>query len=349
MDRLVYLLRRLFLLIPTFLGITIVCFALTRFLPGGPVEMRMMRLKGIEAAGETSSTAAASQVTEDYRRELEAQFGFDKPLVRQYWDWLVVNRMGLNLPSYDYPNKTAWELIRSRIPISLSFGLAAFVLTYLICIPLGIAKALRHRQAFDAVSSVLVFVAYAIPSFALAIVLKTCLCGTVEGFPDVFPLGGVASDFDLEPTAWAAFVDRAWHMALPVVCYVAGSFAMLTLLMKNSLLDQISADYVRTVIAKGASRRRAIWGHAFRNALIPIATGLGPMVGLLFAGSIIIETIFEIPGMGRLSWDALIGRDYAVFLALLALTSLFQLAGNLISDVLYMVIDPRIDFSRRRT
>ena len=257
--------------------------------------------------------------------------------------------MGLNLPSYDYPNKTAWELIRSRIPISLSFGLAAFVLTYLICIPLGIAKALRHRQAFDAVSSVLVFVAYAIPSFALAIVLKTCLCGTVEGFPDVFPLGGVASDFDLEPTAWAAFVDRAWHMALPVVCYVAGSFAMLTLLMKNSLLDQISADYVRTVIAKGASRRRAIWGHAFRNALIPIATGLGPMVGLLFAGSIIIETIFEIPGMGRLSWDALIGRDYAVFLALLALTSLFQLAGNLISDVLYMVIDPRIDFSRRRT
>lgn len=349
MDRLVYLLRRLCLLIPTFLGITVVCFALTRFLPGGPVEVRMMRLKGMgAAAGESASNAAASQVSDDYRRELEAQFGFDKPIVRQYWDWLVVNRMGMNLPSYDYPNKTAWELIRSRIPVSIWFGLAAFVLTYLICIPLGIAKALRHRQAFDAVSSILVFVAYAIPSFALAIVLKTCFCGTVEGMPDVFPLGGVASDFDVDPTAWGAFVDRAWHMVLPVACYVAGSFAMLTLLMKNSLLDQISADYVRTVIAKGASRRRAIWCHAFRNALIPIATGIGPMVGLLFAGSIIIETIFEIPGMGRLSWDALIGRDYAVFLALLALTSLFQLAGNLISDVLYMIIDPRIDFSRRR-
>jgi microcin C transport system permease protein len=136
-------------------------------------------------------------------------------------------------------------------------------------------------------------------------------------------------------------------MALPVACYVAGGFAMLTLLMKNSLLDQISADYVRTVIAKGATRRRAIWAHAFRNALIPVATGVGSMISLMFAGSIIIETIFEIPGMGRLSWDALIGRDYAVFLALTALTAMFQLVGNLVSDVLYMIIDPRIDFSKK--
>ena len=251
------------------------------------------------------------------------------------------------IPSYDYPDRTAWQLIRSRIPVSIGFGLASFVLTYLICIPLGIVKALRHRKAFDAVSSVLVFMAYAIPSFALAMVLKMAFCGTVEGLFDIFPLGGLSSDFDLEPSLWIAALDRIWHMALPVACYVAGSFAMLTILMKNSLLDQISADYVRTVIAKGASRRRAVWRHAFRNALIPIATGLGPMVGLLFAGSIIIESIFEIPGMGRLSWDALVGRDYSVFLALLALTASFQLIGNLISDMLYMLIDPRIDFSRR--
>ena len=282
-----------------------------------------------------------------YRQQLERQFGFDRPICEQYWNWLVVNRMGMDLPSYDYPNKTAWQLIRSRIPVSLWFGLASFVLTYLVCVPLGIAKALRHRQPFDAVSSVLVFVAYAVPSFAFAMVLKMCLCGTVEGLWDVFPLGGISSDFDLEPSFWTWFVDRAWHMVLPVVCYVCGSFAMLTLLMKNALLDQISADYIRTVIAKGATRRRAIWGHAFRNALIPIATGLGPMVGLLFAGSIIIETIFEIPGMGRLSWDALIGRDYAVFLALLALTASLQLVGNLVSDVLYMLIDPRIDFGKK--
>ena len=349
MERFSYLVRRLLLVIPTFVGITLVCFALTRFLPGGPVEMRLMRMKGVSAGGEVAAAQAAgrNQVTEDYRRQLEAQFGFDKPLAVQYWDWLVVNRMGMALPSYDYPDRTAWQLIKSRIPVSLWFGLASFLLTYLICIPLGIAKALRHRQTFDAVSSVVVFVAYAIPSFALAMLLKTAFCGTVEGLFDLFPIGGLGSDFDFEPSWSASLLDRAWHMALPVACYVAGSFAMLTLLMKNSLLDQIAADYVRTVIAKGATRRRAIWGHAFRNALLPIATGFGSMISLLFAGSIIIETIFEIPGMGRLSWDALVGRDYAVFLALLTLTASFQLVGNLVSDLAYMLIDPRIDFSRR--
>lgn len=354
LNRLSYLIRRLILVVPTFVGITIVCFALTRFLPGGPVEIRLMRMKGLAAqgggAGEAAAAttaAGASGVTASYRKELEAQFGFDKPLLRQYWDWLVVNRMGLTLPSYDYPDKTAWQLIRSRIPVSVSFGLAAFVLTYLVCVPLGVAKALRHRQAFDAVSSLVVFAAYAVPSFAFAMLLKTLFCGTVEGFWDVFPLGGLSSDFDVEPSFLVRLADRAWHMALPVVCYVAGSFAMLTLLMKNSLLDQIAADYVRTVIAKGATRRRAIWLHAFRNALIPLATGFGSMIGLLFAGSIVIETIFEIPGMGRLSWDALIGRDYAVFLALLALTASCQLIGNLLSDLLYLLIDPRIDFSRK--
>lgn len=350
MDRLAYLARRLLLVIPTFIGITIVCFTLTRFLPGGPVEMRLMRLKGLGgggAAGESAATASASYVSEKYKQQLEKQFGFDKPIYEQYYDWLVRNKMGMTLPSYDYPNKTAWQLIKSRIPVSIWFGLVSFVLTYLVCVPLGIAKALKHRQVFDAGSSLIVFIAYAIPSFALGMMLKMFFCGTVEGFGDIFPLGGISSDFVVPPTTWEWFCDRAWHMAMPICCYVAGSFAMLTLLMKNSLLDQISTDYVRTVIAKGATRRRAIWGHAFRNALIPIATGLGPMIGVLFAGSIIIETIFEIPGMGRLSWDALIGRDYAVFLALLALTASFQLIGNLISDVLYMLIDPRIDFSKK--
>jgi len=347
MDRLAYLVRRLLLVIPTFLGVTVLCFSLTRFLPGGPVEMRLMRLKGLAAAGTVAATATAgrNQVTEEYRRQIERQYGFDRPLVRQYWDWLVVNRVGMNLPSYDFPDKTAWQLIRSRLPVSVWFGLASFLLTYLICIPLGIAKALRHRQTFDTVSSVVVFVAYAVPSFALAMILKMVLCGTTEGLFDLFPIGGLASDFDIEPSFGVMLADRAWHMVLPIACYVAGSFAMLTLLMKNSLLDQISADYVRTVIAKGATRRRAIWGHAFRNALIPIVTGIGPMVGFLFAGSMIIETIFEIPGMGRLGWDALIGRDYSVFLALLALTAGFQLLGNLLSDMLYMIIDPRINFN----
>lgn len=336
-------------MVPTFIGITLACFALTRFLPGGPVEIRVARMKGVAAqsgGGETSA-AGASQISEEYRKELEKNFGFDRPLFEQYWNWLVVNRMGMDLPSYDYPDKTAWQLISSRIPVSLWFGLSSFVLTYLICIPLGIAKALRHRQAFDSVSSLIVFTAYAIPSFALAMLLKMLFCGTVEGFWNFFPLGGISGDFDFDPTTWEYLKDRAWHMAMPVACYVVGSFAMLTLLMKNSLLDQISADYIRTVIAKGATRRRAIWGHALRNALIPVATGFGSVISFLFAGSIIIETVFEIPGMGRLSWDALNGRDYSVFLALLSLTATFQLVGNLISDVLYMIIDPRIDFSKK--
>ncbi len=346
MDRINYLIRRLLLVIPTFLGITMVCFALTRFLPGGPVEIRLMRMKAM-GNNEAGGGAAITQVTKEYRDQLNHQFGFDKPIYVQYWDWLVTNRMGLTLPSYDHPQKTSWELISSRIPVSLWFGLVSFVLTYLVCIPLGIAKALRHRQAFDVVSSFVVFVAYAVPAFTLAMVLKMCCCGTVEGLGDWFPLGGLASDFDVPPSWGVAFIDRVWHICLPVTCYVAGNFAMLTLLMKNSLLDQISSDYVRTVIAKGASRRRAIWAHAFRNALIPVATGFGSMFSVFFAGSVIIERIFEIPGMGRLSLDALEGRDYTVFLALLALTSLAMLIGTLISDLLYMLIDPRIDFSKK--
>ncbi len=349
MDTIAYLIRRMLLAIPTFIGITVVCFSLTRFLPGGPVEMRLMRMKGMDGGGAAvqRQTGGAQQVGEEYRRQLEAQFGFDKPIYEQYYDWLVVNRMGLRLPSYDYPNKTAFALIKERIPVSIWFGAASFLLTYLICIPLGIAKAVKHRKMFDTVSSLIIFTSYAIPSFALAMMLKTLFCGTVEGLLDIFPLGGIESEFDIDPGFWARFADRAWHMVLPVACYVAGSFAMLTLMMKNSLLDQISADYVRTVIAKGATRRRAIWCHAFRNALLPVATGFGSIISFLFAGSIVIETIFEIPGMGRLSWDALIGRDYAVFLALLALTASFQLVGNLVSDILYMLIDPRIDFSKK--
>ena len=344
MDRFSYLARRMLLVFPTFLGITAVCFLLTRFLPGGPVEMKLNAMRGIGGAS-ASAMSAAGEVPEEQRKALEKEYGFDKPLLTQYWTWLVDKRCGMRAKSYSEPSKTAWGQIKSRIPVSLWFGLCSFVLTYLVCIPLGIAKALRHRQAFDVASSLVVFVAYAIPSFALAMTLKTCFCGTVEGMPDLFPIGGMSSDFAEDPGFWEWFKDRAWHMFLPVCCYVAGSFAMLALMMKNSLLDQIASDYVRTVIAKGATRRRAIWLHAFRNALVPVATGFGSVISLLFAGSIVIETIFEIPGMGRLSYDALVGRDYAGFLALLALTASFQLAGNLISDFLYMLVDPRIDFS----
>jgi len=343
MNRLSYLIRRLLLVIPTFLGITVVCFSLTRLLPGGPVDIKLMQMRNL-GAGAEGAAGAVQQVTEEYREELKKQFGFDRPVRVQYYDWLVTKRMGMNIHSYDYPNRTAWQLISKRIPVSLWFGITSFLLTYLICIPLGIAKALRHRQTFDVISSLIVFVGYAIPAFALAMVLKMLFCGTVEHFWDIFPLSGFGSD-EASLLPWhQRLADYAWHMALPVACYVSGNFAMLTLMMKNSLLDQVASDYVRTVLAKGATRQRAIWGHAFRNALIPIATGFGGILSVLFAGSIIIENIFEIPGMGRLSLDALEGRDYAVFMALLALTSVLQLLGNLVSDFCYMLIDPRIHF-----
>jgi microcin C transport system permease protein len=220
MNRFAYLVRRLLLVIPTFLGITLVCFALTRLLPGGPVDIQLMKMRnigGMEGKGNT----ATLRVTDEYREELKKQFGFDQPLAVQYWDWLVNKRMGLKIYSYDYPNRTAWDLIASRIPVSLWFGVIGFLLSYLVCIPLGIAKALRHRQRFDAFSSLVVFAGYAIPSFALGMVLKMFFSGTVEQFWDLFPLGGYQSDLaeTLPFGAWLA--DRAWHLALPVTCYVA--------------------------------------------------------------------------------------------------------------------------------
>ena len=343
MDRKGYLLRRLLLAVPTFLGITLACFALTRALPGGPVEMRIARMRAI--GGEGGATAArVASVTESQRAELNRQFGFDRPFLAQYGRWLVRDRMGLAMASYDYPDRTAWDLVKSRFPVSLTFGIAGTLLAYLVCIPLGIAKALRHGSRFDAATSLVVFAGYALPSFAAGMILKTLFCGTVDGLWDWFPLGGVSS-VESGPW-WTLLADRVRHMALPVLCYVAGSFAVLTLMMKNSLLDQIGADYMRTVAAKGASTRRAIWGHALRNALIPIATGFGSLLMVLFAGSVVIESVFEIPGMGRLSLDALNGRDYAVFMAILALTATAQLIGNLVSDLCYMWIDPRIHFGK---
>jgi len=344
MERMDYFIRRLLLVVPTFLGITFLCFVLCQFVPGGPVEQMLMRMKGIGAAEVGPRGEAASALSEEQRKAIEAYFGFDKPLPVRYWEWLVRNHMGLTMPSYKFPNKTAWQLIRDRLPVSLIFGIAGFVLSYVVCIPLGIAKAIRHGSRFDAASSIVVFIGYATPPFALGMLLKMLFCGTVDGLWDVFPLGGFVSDnFDmlsLPEKVRGVFM----HMFLPVLCYVVGNFAVLTLLMKNSLLEQISSDYVRTVLAKGGSLRRAIWGHAFRNALIPIATGFGGILTVMFAGSVIIEQVFEIPGMGRLGLEVIVGRDYPVFMAILALTSILGLLGNILSDFCYVLIDPRINF-----
>lgn len=346
MERLAYFIRRLLLIIPTFLGITIICFGITQFVPGGPVEQMIMKMKGLSAGEGARGTDHSAAISADYRRQLEAHFGFDQPFHRRYTRWLLADRLGMRMESYKYPNKNAWQLISERFPVSLVFGITGFLLSYLVCIPLGIAKALRHGNRFDLVSSAVVFIGYAIPPFAFGMVLKMAFCGTVDHLWDLFPVAGFTSDrFDTLPLAGKA-LDLARHMFLPVLCYVVGNFAVLTLLMKNSLLDQVGRDYIRTVLAKGGSPRRAIWGHALRNALIPIATGFGGILTVMFAGSVIIEQVFEIPGMGRLSLEAIVGRDYAVFMGILSLTSILGLLGNVLSDLCYVLIDPRINFEK---
>ena len=349
-----YVLKRLALMVPTFLGTTALCFLLTALVPGGPVERQLSRMRGLGGAPGGAAVAAAAAardgghaaLSEEMRKDLEKSFGFDKPLPVRYWNWLVRDRCGLCARSIQYTDRTAWDLVASRIPVSLWFGVPGFFLAYLVCIPLGIAKAVRRGTAFDLASSAVVFAGYAIPAFALGMLLKTLLCGTSEAFWDVFPLGGFESDGFASMPPGAKVADRLSHMVLPVACYMAGSFAMLTLLVKNSLLDQLGADYVRTVLARGASLRRAVWGHALRNALVPVATGFGGVLVVFFAGSVVVESVFDIPGMGKLSLEALETRDYPVFLGLLSVTSVLGLAGQLLSDLAYVAIDPRVRFSK---
>jgi microcin C transport system permease protein len=346
MERMEYFLRRLLLLIPTFIGITLICFIIIQFVPGGPVEQMIMKMKGASTGEAGKGSSSAAIIPPEYRKQIEIHFGFDKPFYKRYLKWLITDRLGMRMESYKFPNKTAWQLIRERMPISLIFGITGFILSYIICVPLGIAKALRHGGKFDFISSAIVFAGYAIPAFSFGMILKMTLCGTVENLWDIFPLFGFQSD-NFESLSFALKIrDIFMHMFLPVLCYIIGNFAVLTLLMKNSLIDQIGKDYIRTVLAKGGTSRRAIWGHAFRNGLIPIATGFGNILTVMFAGAVIIEFIFEIPGMGRLSLDAIIGRDYAVFMGILSLTSILALLGNILSDFCYVLIDPRINFQK---
>lgn len=345
MERFDYFAKRILLVVPTFIGITLVCFVICQFVPGGPVEQYIVKMRGMDRAG--GGVDPSKGISEEQLAEIRKQFGFDKPIPVRYYHWLVSNRVGMTMKSYENPNKTAWRMISERFAVSLIFGITGFFLTYLICIPLGISKALRDGSTFDLSTSVIVFVGYAIPPFAFGMILRMLFCGTVDQFWDVFPVAGFVSDSFDQLSAWGQIKDIFSHMFLPVVCYMVGSFAVLTLLMKNSLLEEVSKDYVRTVLARGGTLRRAIWGHVLRNSMIPLATGFGRILTLILAGSVLIEKVFEIPGMGRLSLDALVGRDYAVFMGIVSLTALLSLFGNIVSDFAYVLIDPRINFKRQ--
>jgi microcin C transport system permease protein len=343
----IYFIRRALLMVPTFLGITVLVFTIMQFVPGGPIEQAIMRMK-MAAAGEGAvgggggGIATSVEMPAEAIAELKKQFRWDRPIAVRYLLWLN-DLVHLDLgKSYKY-NEPVWSVITSRFPVSIYFGLIGFSLAYLICVPLGVLKALRHGSRFDFVSSAIVFIGYSIPGWALGAVLLVLFGG--GSFWDVFPLGGVRSENwqALGPLDKAR--DQLHHTLLPVLCYMVGSFATLTVLMKNSLMENLGQDYVRTAFAKGLSERRVVFLHAMRNSLIPIATGLGHAISLVMAGSYLIEKVFNINGIGYLGFDAVVERDYAVVMGILVINTFLTLAGNIISDVLYVLIDPRIRFS----
>ena len=323
---------------PTLLGITMVCFALTQFIPGGPVEQMISRIR---AASSEKGMDASHSITEEEIENIKAYYGFDKPAHIRYLRWLGnVARLDLGT-SYAY-EEPVLDVIVSKFPISLFFGFTSFFISYLVCIPLGMLKAVKNNSRFDTISSVIIFVGYVMPGYALGILLITFLGG--GSFLDWFPISGIVSDNFEQLTLIGKTRDFLHHMVLPLICYMASEFAFLTQLMKNSLIEEIKKDYMRTAIVKGSTFNTAVWKHAFRNSLIPLATRLGEIFTIMFAGALLIEKVFDIDGMGLLVYNSIVSRDYNVVMGIILLSSIMVLLGRLFSDILYVVVDPRIKF-----
>lgn len=341
-----YFIRRFLLIIPTFIGITLAVFVVMQFVPGGPVERQIMRYQMAAmteggAAGASVSGRGSNALPEEQIEEIRRYYGFDKPVHIRYAKWLW-NVLHLDLgTSYIYQDPV-WDVIKSRFPISIFLGLTGFILSYIVCVPLGVLKAVRHGSRFDFISSVIVFLGYAVPGWALGTALLVLFGG--GSFWDLFPLGGFRPDNWEYLSVWGKITGQLHHMALPVFCYMVGAFATETILTKNSLMENLGQDYVRTAFAKGLSERRVIFVHALRNSLIPLVTGLGNAISLILAGSFLIERVFNIDGMGYLGYTAILQRDYPVALGILVIGSLLMLVGNILSDIIYALVDPRIRF-----
>ncbi len=341
-----YFIRRFLLIIPTFIGVTILVFVLTRLVPGGPIERMMSeaRLAGDETAASSYDSQGGSTLSDAQLEDLKAYYGFDKPVVVSYFDWLG-KVLVLDLGRSTRYSDPVWDTITDRLPVSVFYGIWTLILTYGVCIPLGMYKAIRHKTAFDNATSAVIFAGYAIPSYVVALLLLTIFAANLEWFP----LGGfVSGDFD-ELSTMEKVGDVFTHAVLPLIAYTAGSFAFSTILMKNSLMDNLAADYVRTAVAKGMDFKRAIFGHAFRNSLIPLATGFGNNISLILTGSFLIEKIFNIDGFGLLGFESLIERDYPVVMGILVLSSLLFLIGNILSDICVALVDPRVKFGSGET
>jgi microcin C transport system permease protein len=333
-----YILRRLLLIIPTFIGITMMVFIMTRFVPGGPIE-RMIAQAQEAAAAQGYNRMNEVPLSADQMQELKSFYGFDKPVVISYLYWLK-NVVLLDLGTSTRYYEPVWEIIKSKLPVSLFYGIMAMILTYSVCIPLGILKAVKHKTAVDNVTSIVVFVGYAIPNYVVAIMLLLVF----SSWLDIFPLGGFTGNNFHELSFFGKIGDIFYHAALPLVAYMAGSFALMTFLMKNSLMEHLSSDFVRTAIAKGQNFRGAIFKHAFRNSLIPLATHFGNNISLILTGSYLIEKIFNIDGIGLLGLESVIERDYPVVMGILVISSLLFMIGNILSDICVAIVDPRVKF-----
>ena len=354
-----YIARRLLLVLPTLLGILVINFALTQFVPGGPIEQVLANMEGqgdvFESFSGTSSEVAEASETSDYVgarglppefiAELEKEFGFDKPPLERFLTMLW-NYLRFDFGESYFRSISVVDLVLEKMPVSISLGLWSTLLAYLISIPLGIRKAVLDGSRFDTWTSWVIIVAYAIPGFLFAILLLVLFAG--GSFLQIFPLRGLTSDYFDQLSLGEKIVDYFWHITLPLIASTISAFATLTLLTKNSFMDEIQKQYVITARAKGLSDRRVLWGHVFRNAMLIVIAGFPAVfIGVFFGGSLIIETIFSLDGLGRMGFEAAVARDYPVIFGTLFVFGLMGLVVGILSDLMYVFVDPRIDFERR--
>ena len=361
-----YILRRLLLVIPTLLGIMVLNFTLTQAVPGGPIEQILARMEGggdafagISGSGDSlpqmdaGGSGGALQdryvggrgLPPEFIAELEKEFGFDKPPLERFLT-MMGNYLRLDFGNSYFRSVSVVDLVLEKMPVSITLGLWSTLIAYLVSIPLGIRKAVRDGSSFDTWTSGIIIAAYAIPGFLFAILLLVLFAG--GSYFQWFPLRGLTSDNWDQLSLPGKVVDYFWHIALPIIASTISSFATLTLLTKNSFLDEIKKQYVMTARAKGLSEARVLYGHVFRNAMLIVIAGFpGLFIGVLFGGSLIIETIFSLDGLGRLGFEAAVSRDYPVIFGTLFFFSVLGLLVGILSDLMYVWVDPRIDFGRR--
>jgi microcin C transport system permease protein len=353
-----YILRRLLLIVPTLFGILLVNFILVQFMPGGPIEQVIAEIESQTSAtdrisggggevGGSSEYRGAQGLPPEFIEELERQFGFDKPAWQRFLIMLG-NYLTFDFGESYFRSISVVDLVLEKMPVSISLGLWSTLLAYLISIPLGIRKAVRDGSRFDTATSGVIIVAYAIPSFLFAVMLLVLFAG--GSYWRIFPLRGLTSDNWADLSLIGKVLDYLWHITLPVIASTIGAFATMTLLTKNSFLDEIRKQYVMTARAKGLSERRVLYGHIFRNAMLIVIAGFPAVfIAIFFGGSLIIETIFSLDGLGRLAYESAIQRDYPVVFGTLYVFGLLGLVVGLLSDLTYVWVDPRIDFESRET